>query len=102
MNVNEEKLQKVGRFAMEVYNKNSERLIDLRVVNGLPYTINGDKIRIFIIVIEAINDDGIPWSYNAKVEYYVFNPMMPQLLSFSNIFLERKFSIHTYFQYLFN
>ena len=39
-NVNEEELWKVGRFAVEVYNKNGEHLIYLRVVNGLSYTIN--------------------------------------------------------------
>ena len=87
-NVNEEELQKVGRFGVEVYNNNGERLIYLRVVNGLFYTINGGRIRIFIIVIEVINDDDIPCSYIAKVEYYVFNRMMPQLSSFEDVLKE--------------
>ena len=71
--VNEEEVQRVARFVMKAIDENRPSwLIYKRVVNGL-YALLDSNIdggpKLFIIVIEAIDDNGIPWSYIAKVKF---------------------------------
>ena len=61
--VNDEKVQHAGWSAVEQHNKRSgNSFIYKSVVNGLSDMINDHSgPRLYIIVIEALNNDGIPW-----------------------------------------
>ena len=67
-------VQNAGRFVIEKNNENSEhRVIYKRVVNGLvSMTREHRPCRIYIIVIEVINNDDIPWSFITKVQNFLF------------------------------
>ena len=81
--VNEERVQQAGRFAVGENNKiNEHRFIYKRVVNCLYNGIKASTHSTFIIVIEVINDDGIPWSYIAKVQYHYWPFLRPPILCF--------------------
>ncbi|XP_022964757.1 psbP domain-containing protein 6, chloroplastic-like [Cucurbita moschata] len=57
--VNEEEVQKAGRFAVKQYNEeHGHHFIYKGVVNGLYAPIIDGNPKYFIIVIEAVNDDG--------------------------------------------
>ena len=85
--VNVEKVQNIGRFAVEMNNWiGGCPLIYKRVVNGMSSQI---KVRLprmlYIIVIEAINDDRISRSYIAKVDVFIFHELPHNLLSFEDV-----------------
>ena len=84
--VNEEHVQKVGRFAVEQHNKDEgHRFIYKRVVNGLYGPMIGWRDKYYIIVIEAINDHGFHWSYIAKVVWPAVWPDFYKLCSFEEV-----------------
>ena len=77
--VNEERVQQAGRFAVEEYNKiNQHHFIYKRVVGGRSGRSNAGNY-IFSIEIEVLNDDGILWSLIAKVQYS-WNPCVEAIL----------------------
>ena len=65
-------VQNAGRFVVEKNNENSgHRFIYKRVVNGLVgMTRERRPRRIYIIVIEVINNNDIPWSFITKVQNF--------------------------------
>ena len=87
--VNEEEVQKAGRFAVEESNRNGSghHFIYKRVVNRLLVSANlGPINRIYIIVIEVIIDyDDMPWSYIAMVGFYRHPWTRVVLLSFEDV-----------------
>ena len=84
--VNDEEVQRVGRFAVEAFNKGGgHRLIYKGVVNGLSCLVNAGRIKYFFIVIEAKNEDCIPWSYIAEVHACVSKHKMYNLLYFEDV-----------------
>ena len=84
--VNHENVQQAARAAVGWKNKHGHRLIYKRVVNGLFHKVDNTRgHQYFILVIEAMNDDGIPWSYIAKVKHYGFNMKAPWVFSFEDV-----------------
>ncbi|XP_022926152.1 uncharacterized protein LOC111433339 isoform X3 [Cucurbita moschata] len=84
--VNCRKVQEAARFAVEWKNKGGHRLIYKRVVNGLSdNTDSHAHHQYYILVIEAINDDGIPWSYIAKVKHFGGNGKEPHVFSVEDV-----------------
>ena len=65
-------VRNAGMFEVEKNNENSRhRFIYNRVVNGLVgMTRERRPRRIYIIVIEVINNDDIPWSSITKVQNF--------------------------------
>ena len=99
--VNEYDVEGAGRFAVLENNKNGgHRFVYKRVVNGLSGLINEGRNKLFILVIEAINDDGISWSYIAKVKSFVGIFFLPILISFDDVLkgfqpaLDSSLSVH--------
>jgi len=86
-------VQNVGRFVVEKNNENSgHRFIYKHVVNGLVgMTRERRPRRIYIIVIEVINNDDIPWSFITKVQNFLFvhviypSPPTHKLSSFKEV-----------------
>ena len=69
--VNDLIVQRAARFVVEEINRRGKHhLIYKRVVNGLFYDLSGRCI-VYILVIEAINEHCIPWSYIARVEHFL-------------------------------
>ena len=85
--VNHIHVQDAGWSAVEQHNKRSgNSFIYKSVVNGLSDMINDHSgPRLYIIVIEALNNDGIPWSYIAKIQHFGLHPKIPFLLSFEDV-----------------
>ena len=85
--VNDKQVQRAGRFAVDRHNKNVGHHFSYKgVVNGVYNPIIGGDLKYFIIVIEAINDDGFRWSYIAKVVWFPFMPReFYKLLSFEEV-----------------
>ena len=84
--VNDEQVQRVGRIAVQMNNeRRGHHFVYKRVVNGL-FDPSLHEPKFHIIVIEVINDDGIPWSYVAKVDFYVFAFPNHILYSFEDVF----------------
>ena len=85
--VNHQKVQQAARAAVEWKNKQGHCLIYKRVVNGLSDIIDNPlpNHQYYILVIETINDDGIPWSYIAKVKHFGFNMRLPWVFSFEDV-----------------
>ena len=72
--VNDKEVQEAAKFAVEENNRiGGHCFIYKRVVNGLLYGMANIHIVIkeYILVIEVQKDDGIPWSYIAKVRFNV-------------------------------
>ena len=67
-------VRNAGTFIVEKNNENSgHRFIYKRVVNGLVgMTREHRPRRIYIIMIEVINNDDIPWSFITKVQNFLF------------------------------
>ena len=83
--VNDEHVQKAAKFAVNMNNESSgHRFIYKRVVNGLVNPSVRDP-KFYILVIEVINDDGIPWSYIAKLDYFVMGRPGHKLYSFEDV-----------------
>ena len=87
-NVNYRRVEEAGRSAVEQHNRRSgNSFIYKSVVNGLTDMINDHPgPRFYIIVIEALNDDGIHWSYIAKVLHFWFHHRGPFLFWFEDAF----------------
>ena len=86
--VNHKKVQEVARFVVKLKNESGGHcLIYKRVVNGLSDKIDNalHAHQYYILVIEAINDDGIPWSYIAKVKHFGLNLIDPYVFSFEDV-----------------
>ena len=84
--VNDEKVQAAGRFAVRENNRrDGHNFIYKRVVNGLSNPNIDAEPKYYIIVIEATDDDGNPCSYIAKVEYYWIFRRAPFLFSFEDV-----------------
>ena len=85
-NVDDEKVQAAGRFAVEEHNRRGgHNFIYKRVVNGLSSPNISAEPQYYILVLEAINDKGIPWSYIAKVQYHWILRIAPFLFSFEDV-----------------
>ena len=83
--VNDQHVQNDAKFAVGENNKNGgHNFVYKRVVNGL-FDPNRRDPNFYIIVIEVINDDDIPWSYIAKVDLYVRRFGMHILYSFEDV-----------------
>ena len=81
--VNDEHVQDAGRSAVEANNEwGGHCFVYKRVVNGRSEPIIEFKPKFYITVIEVINDDGIPWSYIAKVQHFGLHKRAPFVLSY--------------------
>ena len=75
---------------MGLSSSNRHHFIYKRIVNGLFRLINVVE-PFYILVIEAINDEGIHWSFIAKVKKFLFMHMIyppppsHKLLSFEEV-----------------
>ena len=86
-------VRNAGTFIVEKNNENSgHRFIYKRVVNSLVgMTREHRPRRIYIIVIEVINNDDIPWSFITKVHNFLFvhviypSPPTHKLSSFKEV-----------------
>ncbi|XP_022926150.1 uncharacterized protein LOC111433339 isoform X2 [Cucurbita moschata] len=85
--VNHKKVQEAAEAAIKWKNEKERRcLIYKRVINGLSDSkCNHEDSQHYVLVIEAINDDGIPWSYIAKVKHFGGNGKEPHVFSVEDV-----------------
>ena len=88
--VNDEHVQNAGKFAVGRNNEwGGHHFVYKRVVNGL-FDPSIPDPKFYILVIEVINDDGIPWSYIAKLDYFVLRRPDHRLYSFEDVLKDFK------------